>query len=162
MINKFNLASSTKRIIAFLVDSLLFLLLTIIISYIVKGAFDKSFIERKYWDVIFAMYLAILPVAWSGYIIGKKLFNIKVVQVNGEKVNFQNMLLRELVGRYLLGVVSFGITTIVSFFMIIFSTDKRGLHDLIGGTIVVSSKMENMHYSSEEGIVMGERETIKI
>lgn len=162
MENKFNLASSPKRVIAFLVDSLLFLLLTIIISYIVKGAFDRGFIDSKYWDAIFALYLTILPVVWGGYIVGKKIFNIKVVQVNGERVTFQNMLLRELVGRYLLGVVSFGITSIVSFFMIIFRKDKRGLHDLIGGTIVIPSKRENMHYSSEEEVLTGERETIKI
>lgn len=164
MENKFNLASSPRRIIAFLVDGLLFTLLTLIVSYIVKGSFDRAFIfiDSKYWDAIYTLYLTILPVVWGGYIVGKKIFHIKVVQVNGEKVTFQNMLLRELVGRYLLGVVSFGITFIVSFFMIIFRKDKRSLHDLLGGTIVVPSKNKLMHYSSEEEVLTGDRETIKI
>lgn len=43
------------------------------------------------------------------------MFNIKVVQVDGEKVTITNMLLREIVGRFLLGIASFGITQIVSF-----------------------------------------------
>lgn len=158
----FNLASAPRRIIAFLVDSLLFLLLAIIVSYIVKGDFDRSFIDSKYWDAIFALYLTILPIVWSGYTASKKMFNVKIARVDGELATFQNMLLRELVGRYLLGVVSFGITNVVSFFMIIFRKDKRAIHDLIGGTIVVPSNKTKMHYSSQEELLTGEKETIRL
>lgn len=76
---------------------------------------NKNFLDSKFLDVIYALYLTILPFVWSGYLIGKKMFNIKVVQVGGEKVTITNMLLREIVGRFLLGLASFGITQIVSF-----------------------------------------------
>lgn len=46
--NNFILASSPRRIFAFLVDSLLFLLLSIIVSLIVKGGIDKNFLDSKF------------------------------------------------------------------------------------------------------------------
>ncbi len=122
---------------------------------------DKNFLDSKFLDVIYALYLTILPFVWSGYLIGNKMFNIKVVQVDRAKITITNMLLREIVGRFLLGIASFGITHIVSFLMIIFRTDKRSIHDLIGSTMVIQSE-KRMHYSTKEEVLKGERETILI
>lgn len=72
------------------------------------------------------------------------------------------MLLREIVGRFLLDIVSFGITHIISFFMIIFRKDKRSIHNLIGGTMVVPSEKKKMHCSTKEEVLKREREIIHI
>jgi uncharacterized RDD family membrane protein YckC len=45
--------------------------------------------------------------------------------------------------------------------MIIFRKDKRSIHDLIGGTMVVPSE-KRMHYSTKEEVLKGEKETIHI
>ncbi|WP_017185499.1 RDD family protein, partial [Alkalibacillus haloalkaliphilus] len=54
----------------------------------------------------------------------------------GDDVTLTNTLLREVVGFHLVGIVTFGVSWIVSIFMVIFREDKRAIHDLIGGTYV--------------------------
>ncbi|WP_269799271.1 hypothetical protein [Bacillus sp. FJAT-45037] len=46
------------------------------------------------------------------------------------------MVLREVVGNFIISLVTFGISAVISIFMIMFRSDKRGIHDLIAGTYV--------------------------
>jgi uncharacterized RDD family membrane protein YckC len=54
----------------------------------------------------------------------------------GQPATFGTMLLREVVGKALLGGISFGITSIVSCFMIL-GADRQGIWDKIATTVVV-------------------------
>ena len=44
--------------------------------------------------------------------------------------------MEDIVGYYLIGVITFGLSIVVSVFMIIFHEVKRGVHGIIDGTYV--------------------------
>lgn len=77
-------------------------------------------------------------VVWGkGTTPGKSLLGMKVVRTDtGRLATWGQMCLRELVGKSLLGSVTFGITTIVSCFMIL-GQSRQGVWDRIATTIVV-------------------------
>lgn len=52
------------------------------------------------------------------------------------------MFLREVIGKFLLSYITFGVATIVS--MVIFRKDKRAIHDFIGGTYVAHVDSTNL------------------
>jgi uncharacterized RDD family membrane protein YckC len=54
----------------------------------------------------------------------------------GKVPGFWRMALREIVGRFVEGILSF-ITLVISFVMFLSSNDHRSLHDVIGGTVVL-------------------------
>ena len=110
------LSSPGKRFGAWLLDGLL-IIVTLIIGWLI-------------WWVI-AMGKGQSP--------GKQLLKMRCVRVDENRVaNWGEMAMRELVGKYLLGNVTFGITTIVGGIQIISDDNKRqALWDKIGGTTVV-------------------------
>lgn len=62
--------------------------------------------------------------------------NIKIEKVNGTKLTLLDMFIREVIGIFLLGVVTFGLSTVIGGLMVLFRRDKRGIHDLLSGTFV--------------------------
>jgi hypothetical protein len=77
-------------------------------------------------------------VVWSdGKTPAKSLLGMRVVKADtGQVATWGDMALRELVGKWLLGSFTFGITTLVSCFMIL-GQDAQGIWDKIANTIVV-------------------------
>ena len=112
--------------------------------------------------IVSILYYVVFQYFTKGYTGGKKLLNIRVESVNGE-LKFYQLLLRSLI---INGILTSIITVIllftlnkssytnvqmyvellnmglifVSFGMILYRKDGRGLHDLIGGTRVVLNK----------------------
>lgn len=104
---------------------------------LIKGDIPTDLTEGWRWQIVIVTYSTVLPVLWSGYVIGKKIFHIKIKRSKDDgQVTFFNMFMREVVGYQLLTVVTFGVSTIVSAFMIALRKDKRGIHDFVGGTYV--------------------------
>lgn len=111
--------------------------------------------------VIYVGYYMIFATLNKGQTLGKKLFKLKVTNKEGKKPKFINMFIRGLCIYRILGLV-FGIIIcnffnirvfkigypiisyieilmiIISFFMIIYKKDGRGLHDILAKTIVVN------------------------
>lgn len=81
--------------------------------------------------------MTIIPLFWKGYVMGKWFSDIKVKPINDENLTIKNMVLREFVGFYLIGIVTLGIAFIISAIMIYRRKDNRGIHDLIGSTYVI-------------------------
>lgn len=112
---------------------------------------------------IYLGYFAVMPIFTKGQTLGKKIMKIKIVDTNDENVSANKLLIRALIlysiaanilNLILLLVVDkstymtisglignlFNIILIVSFVMILVRKDKRGLHDLISGTKVISTE----------------------
>jgi len=89
---------------------------------------------------MYTLYLTVIPVLWGGYVIGKRICGIKVKRMDNQNVALPNMIMREIVGYYLISLITLGLSVVVSVFMIIFREDKRGIHDIIGGTYVSTAK----------------------
>ncbi|MCT8136742.1 RDD family protein [Anaerobacillus sp. CMMVII] len=124
-----NPAGFGERFFAQILDFLIIFLPIGILSYTISGELTLPF------DILMFLYGIILPVVWKGYTVGKKIMGIRIVKMNGDQVGIGTMLLRNLVSG-LIYTLTFGIGSIVSFFMVIFREDKRAIHDLIAGTIV--------------------------
>jgi uncharacterized RDD family membrane protein YckC len=75
--------------------------------------------------------LIVLPF-FTGQTIGKMLSGLKVVRLDGRPASGPSMLLRQLFG-YMLTVASGG----AGFFISVFSSKGRALHDYIAGTVVI-------------------------
>lgn len=112
------------------------LVLIALVFYWIRGEYSYDWAMGWTWQIIYTLYLTVIPLLWSGYIIGKRLFRIKVKRMDEDKLTLKNMLLREVVGKFLVVYLTVGISNIVSIFMMIFREDKRAIHDLIAGTYV--------------------------
>lgn len=63
--------------------------------------------------------------------LGKKLLKLQVVDLQGERNTFGKATLRY-IGYYLSAIILF-----IGYLMVLFRKDKRALHDLLAGTIVI-------------------------
>ncbi|MFD3447410.1 RDD family protein [Microbacteriaceae bacterium 4G12] len=132
-------ASFWSRAGASILDGLVFLIPIFIIASIIGIEIGSKFSESWKVQAVQALYMAILPVVWHGYTVGKRAADIHVVKRDGSAVGFGTMLLREFVGKWLLGTFTFGIVPIISIVMVAVRPDKLAVHDMIAGTIVVRS-----------------------
>ncbi|MCM3091024.1 MULTISPECIES: RDD family protein [unclassified Cytobacillus] len=124
------------RFAADLIDNLILTIPISTVFFFITGDLTFNWMMGWTWPTIYTIYLTFIPLVWSGYIIGKRIFKIKVCRMDEEGLTLKTMVLREMIGKFLLANVTFGITTLVSIFMVIFREDKRAIHDLIAGTYV--------------------------
>ena len=67
--------------------------------------------------VIYFVYFIFLPMIWKKQTIGRWISKVKVIKLNGSKLSFGTLLIREFLGKLFLGVMSFGIVWIISIIM---------------------------------------------
>jgi uncharacterized RDD family membrane protein YckC len=89
------------------------------------------------WGVLVAYAPTLLGI-WSTTF-GKRIFNTYVVRLDGSPVGLSRALAREL-SKYVLSI-PLGVT----YWPVFFRPDKRGLHDLIAGTIVITRSGSRSH-----------------
>lgn len=135
-------------------------------TYKINYELQKSNVTTNIVSVtLYIGYFIVFATLNKGQTLGKKLLKIKVVNKNNEKPSIWNMLLRSLfiyniisalfsiifvnllnanTFTYIytiIGYVEFFVI-IVSFFMVTYKSDGRGLHDLIAGTNVIEEVKE--------------------
>jgi len=81
-------------------------------------------------------------IVWGqGQTPAKQVLGMRCVKVEtGQTATWGTMLLREIVGKSILGGITFGITTVASLFMILFGAEHRGVWDHVAGTVVVKDE----------------------
>lgn len=147
-------AKPRKRILSLIIDLLInlvidgVLLIPSIIAFVnaMKSRNDPNIIALFIAGILggaliisFALfYFVCLPVIWEGQTIGKKLFNIRIVDATtNEGPSAKVMLLREAT-RIIIFVLSFGISAITSFFALCANNKKTTFHELMSNTRVVN------------------------
>lgn len=80
--------------------------------------------------ISFLYYTLLHSSKWQGTV-GKKLLNIKVINLHGERISFGKAS-----GRYFATIIS-GIIFYIGYIMAGFTEKKQALHDMIAGTLVV-------------------------
>ncbi len=122
---------------------------------------DKNEVLVNILNVILLMILYVfIPFFTKGQTIGKKLANIKIIKTNNKKLDLNTLIVRSLLVNFLgnmlislalvfiLKDMSYYIPTliltifelllvIISTFMILYKSEKRGIHDYITSTQVV-------------------------
>jgi uncharacterized RDD family membrane protein YckC len=84
--------------------------------------------------VIGWLYFALLESSERGATVGKMAMGLRVVTSDGQRLSFMNA-----TGRYFAKILS-AIILCIGFIMIAFTDRKRGLHDMIAGTLVIKTR----------------------
>ncbi len=124
------------RSIAFVVDILLYVMTVFSIFFLITGELSTHWAISWMGQWIFTGYLTLVPLFWNGYVIGKRIFKIKVRRIDGKELTLKDMFLREVVGKFIVVYATWGLSNIVSTLMVLFRKDKRAIHDIIAGTYV--------------------------
>lgn len=152
MLNSYNkkyltYAGFWVRLSAYVIDSVIVFAGLLIVRLLVSGLFSLTegtflggniLFHYTLKDIvlyIFQVMYFILFTFCTGTTPGKKLLNLRVVQADGGKPVFFNVLYRETIGRFLCGL-SIGIGYIVAGL----DKEKRGIHDMLCDTRVVYAR----------------------
>lgn len=103
-----------RRLGASLLDGIIIGIPLAILTYLLTGETKGNL----FTNLVSILYTLLLPVFWYGYTVGKKIVGVRIVKVNGESVGFGTMLLRVIVGIWLIYGITFGIGAIVSAIMV--------------------------------------------
>ena len=102
--------------------------------------FQNVLFHFNIFDILFYLLTVayfVLFTALTGTTIGKRLFNLAVVDAEGNKLTFWNALYRETVGKYLSSFFYFG------YIMIFIDKNNRAFHDyLCDSTVIYTCKLK--------------------
>lgn len=135
------------RLFANLLDGLILFIPLGLASHLIYGQFHSP--EITLLNVVEILYYILIPVIWSGYTLGKRIFGIRIARVDGKKVGLGTMIMRNIVAG-IAYLFTLGIGFIVSAFMVGLREDKRTIHDFIAGTYVTYDKPNENSSTSEE------------
>lgn len=76
----------------------------------------------------------VLMTKFFGQTLGKMIFGLRVVHLNGDKLSWNTVLFREWIGRFISGYI------MVLYIVVAFLPKKQGLHDLFVDTTVIHEK----------------------
>ena len=128
------------RVVAYVIDVILLGVVSSVVGMVVGTGAMMSGTDPAnpaYWGtqgisfVIGLLYFALLESSERGATLGKMAVGLRVVTDQGQRLSLANA-----IGRYLAKIVS-AIILGIGFLMVAFTERKRGLHDMIAGTLVV-------------------------
>ena len=110
------------------------------ISYAMSGNADKALANQPQtsikWELLFEVSVLVVTMIfwkrWRGATPGKKFVHIKIVDAK----TFKDIDNRQAITRSF-GYIASTLAFLIGFIMVAFRKDKRGLHDLLAGTVVV-------------------------
>jgi uncharacterized RDD family membrane protein YckC len=82
-------------------------------------------------------YFIVIPHFLDGQTFGKRIFGIKIVNVNGEKAQLIQIVVREIFGKLVLSFGSFFVSNFITFLLMLYRKDNRGIEDILANTIVI-------------------------
>lgn len=136
-LSNFPPAGKMERVLAFLLDNVLYGSATKLATAIIAISFKRGpgfvWLSASAATFVFLVYW-IYPAYYNGQTLGKKVFKLRMVRTkSATELSFLQILFRETIGR-----VASTIPIGAGYFMIIFRKDRRALHDMMAGTRVVS------------------------
>ena len=125
------------RFVAYIIDAILLGIVGSVLASIL--GFSLWDPDLEHYDptlnlvsfVIGWAYFALLESSERGATVGKMAMGLRVVTSDGQRLSFLNA-----TGRYFAKIISAAIL-LIGFIMIGFTDKKRGLHDMIAGTLVI-------------------------
>ena len=128
------------RLLAYIIDAILLSIAMGIVGGIAGLNFYDPSIEtynpsgNVLYIVVAWLYFALLESSERGATVGKMALGLRVVTDKGERLSFMNA-----TGRYFAKIIS-ALILCIGFIMIAFTDRKRGLHDMIAGTLVIKTR----------------------
>ena len=141
--NAYTYAGFLVRLVAYIVDSFIIGILLIILNVpkFILNMVGVSILDTKVlfnfsvWEIILYLLSIIYFVAltyYYGRTVGKRVMKVKVISSEKEKLSFWNVVYREVIGKYLSGLLCG-----IGYLTVIFDNKKRAVHDMLGYTLVV-------------------------
>lgn len=137
----YQFSSFSKRFFAFILDeifavgiSAIFFLIFQILSGKTYNLLDEKSGFGNFANLITISYFILLTYFYNATL-GKMLLKIKVVNTNYQKLSFIQVLIRELIGKFISGLI-FGL----GYIWVIFDDKKQGWHDKIAKTYVINTE----------------------
>jgi uncharacterized RDD family membrane protein YckC len=128
------------RVLAYIIDGILLTIVYGIVARLLGIDIFES--DWRHYDpmgnllslVISWLYFALLESSERGATVGKMAMGLRVVTSDGQRLSFMNA-----TGRYFAKILS-AIILFIGFIMVAFTDKKRGLHDMIAGTLVIKTR----------------------
>lgn len=148
MASGFVYAGFWKRLLAYIVDSIIFhFLMTVIALFGFVNALDFQEPDPEALITSLSSYFLIYYPAWWMYFalqesssaqatLGKRLVGIKVTDMIGQQLSFMHA-----AGRQLAGAIT-SVTLTIGYLMAAFTRRKQALHDLMAGCVVVNKNFD--------------------
>jgi uncharacterized RDD family membrane protein YckC len=125
------------RFWAYLLDLIVIGSINRMILHPVFRALDVSLVEDGIISpmgvttaVVFYLYF-VLMTKFYGQTLGKMVFGLRVVELDGNKLSWGTVIFREWIGRYI------SATLMILYVVVAFTKKKQGLHDLFADTTVI-------------------------
>ena len=128
------------RLVAYIIDAILISLVMGAVGAVAGFNFFDPDMESysssaNFVSLLIAwLYFALLESSERGATVGKMALGLRVVTDKGERLSFMNA-----TGRYFAKIIS-ALILCIGFIMIAFTDRKRGLHDMIAGTLVIKTR----------------------
>ncbi|WP_428670595.1 RDD family protein [Reyranella sp.] len=124
------------RVVAYIIDGILLSIAAGVIGVVTGGGMYGDLDHPNYSGsgvsiVVAWLYFALMESSERGATVGKMTVGLRVVTDQGQRLSFLNA-----TGRYFAKFIS-ALIMGIGFLMIAFTDRKRGLHDIMAGTLVV-------------------------
>jgi len=140
--NEYTYSQVRFRLLASIIDGIILSVVSGIIGVIigivfgVSGGSDNGVIAGQAISSLFSfvigwLYFAYQESSEEQATIGKKIFNIKVTDIDGNRISFARAS-----GRHFAKIISSAVL-MIGYIMAIFTEKKQGLHDIIASTLVM-------------------------
>ncbi|ESU34110.1 hypothetical protein G3A_02745 [Bacillus sp. 17376] len=83
-------AGFLKRVLAGILNSLIVCTPIAVIVLLMTGDFTLKWTQGVIFNILYLIYLTFLPTVWKGYIIGKRIVNIRVEKFNGDSLKISD------------------------------------------------------------------------
>ncbi|PSL42971.1 putative RDD family membrane protein YckC [Salsuginibacillus halophilus] len=122
-----------RRLLAFLLDSLMLALPVMYVTNVLYGTGDIEQVPVVYLPFIFlaSLYFIVMPVTKVQGTLGKRILGLKITNRNFQRITF-----KQSIGRYFAEILS-GITMYIGYLLAAFMPQKTALHDILAKTYVV-------------------------
>lgn len=137
------LGSRLKRLVASIADGIIVGIPVYALAALVDS--DGDWVIGLLYIVVSIFYAPLLLARGgehNGQTVGKQLLGLRVVAKDGGPVSIGRAMLREVVGRTILGAVTFGIYSLIDSLWCLWDGRRQTLHDKIGGTFVFEAEAD--------------------
>jgi uncharacterized RDD family membrane protein YckC len=141
---KYKHAGFWVRFLATIIDSIILMIpLGIIIGIVANADPIMAYRINQLSNIFIIILVIFLWLKWGGRTPGKKIMGIKILKKDYTELDFKAAILRYI--GYFFSTILF----CIGYIMVGVREDKKGLHDLIGGTVVVFENPEKVSYQQE-------------